>query len=154
MSDTEHFSLRPASLDDIEELFAIHRAALGEYIAATWGWDDEWQQKFFRKGFDSYVRSVIEVQGVSIGFLDVTEREEGLYLENIELAPKYQNRGIGTEIIRSLIARAQAKRTIVRLQVLRANPRARALYERLGFEDVGETETHFLMQHREKITRN
>jgi ribosomal protein S18 acetylase RimI-like enzyme len=147
-SEAEKYFLRPATLDEVEELFSIHQAALGEYIAATWGWDEAWQRDFFRKGFTLYIRSVIEVGGRSIGFLDVTEREEGVYLQNIELAPEYQNRGIGTEIIQRLIARARARRGIVRLQVLRVNARAKALYERLGFEDVGETETHFLMQHR------
>lgn len=34
----------------------------------------------------------------------------------------------------------------VRLRVLKANPRAAALYERLGFAVTGETDTHVLME--------
>ena len=34
----------------------------------------------------------------------------------------------------------------VTLQVLRANPRARALYERLGFVATGETAEHVLLR--------
>jgi ribosomal protein S18 acetylase RimI-like enzyme len=36
----------------------------------------------------------------------------------------------------------------IALQVLRSNHPAKRLYERLGFEVTGETETHYLMQAR------
>ncbi|TMA10188.1 MAG: GNAT family N-acetyltransferase [Deltaproteobacteria bacterium] len=149
-TEPEHFSLRPATLDDFEQLFNIHRAALGEYIAATWGWDDEWQRDFFQKNFKPEVRSVIEIRGRMIGFVDVTEQDGGIYLENIEIAPLYQGRGIGTRMIQDLLARAYGRGVILKLQVLKVNHRARALYERLGFQRVGDTETHFLMEHRSK----
>lgn len=69
MERDQDFSFRPASLDDLDALFAIHRAALGDYVEATWGRDEAWQLEFFREGFDAYVRSVIEVGGKPIGFL-------------------------------------------------------------------------------------
>jgi len=43
------------------------------------------------------------------------------------------------------LAHAKALGKPLRLQVLRANDRARALYERLGFRLIGETENHLLM---------
>jgi ribosomal protein S18 acetylase RimI-like enzyme len=145
-----NFSLRRALAADFDALFLIHRAAMGEYIAATWGWDEAWQLEHFRTSFKPAARSVINLESQPIGFVDVVEREDCLYLENIEIAPHYQSRGIGARIIRTLVARAEAKRLPLKLQVLQVNSRARALYDRLGFRCIGETETHFVMERREK----
>jgi ribosomal protein S18 acetylase RimI-like enzyme len=127
---------------------------MGDYIAATWGWDEAWQLEHFRTSFRPEARSVIELQGDPIGFVDIVERKDCFYLENIEIAPLYQSRGIGARIIQKLIERARQKLLPVKLQVLKVNPRARALYERLGFRCTGETATHFVMECREKYRRS
>lgn len=143
------FSLRRARAGDFDALFVIHRAAMGDYIAATWGWDEAWQLEYFRRSFRPAARSVIEFEGRAIGFVDVIERGECIYLENLEIVPQYQSHGIGTRIIQKLIERARLKLLPVKLQVLKVNPRARALYDRLGFRCVSETNTHFVMEYRE-----
>jgi len=66
-------------------------------------------------------------------------------LVGIQLLPEFQGRGIGSDLILRELAHAKALGKPLRLQVLRANDRARALYERLGFRVVGETEHHFMM---------
>jgi ribosomal protein S18 acetylase RimI-like enzyme len=141
----EQFSLRYATIADVERLFEIHRDALKEYVAATWGWDELWQLNFFREHFQPRIRRVTEVQGQPIGFLDVSEDADAIRLENIELSPTHQGCGIGTSIIRSLMRRAESTRLPLRLQVLKVNKRAKALYDRLGFSTTGETDTHLLM---------
>jgi putative acetyltransferase len=146
-SHTPKYSLRTAAPDDFDTLFAIHRAALGNYVAATWGWDEQWQLAYFRDHFNSYERSIIEVGGKTIGFLDVVEREDCVSLENIEIIPAYQGRTIGTTIIRGLISRAEAMHAPLKLQVLKVNGRAQALYDRLGFRCIGDTKTHFFMEY-------
>ena len=59
---------------------------------------------------------------------------------NIELDPRFQGQGIGTAILQDMQRDAAEQGLEVRLQVLKVNP-ARRLYERLGFEVTGETET-------------
>jgi ribosomal protein S18 acetylase RimI-like enzyme len=141
----EQYSLRRSTIADVERLFEIHRAALKEYVAATWGWDELWQLNFFREHFQPGARLVIEVQEQAVGFLDVSERADAIWLENIELSPAHQGCGIGTSIIRGLIRRAETARLPLRLQVLKVNKRAQTLYDRVGFSIVGETDTHLLM---------
>lgn len=139
-------TLRPATIEDLEPLFAIHRAAMRGYVELTYGpWNEPWQAAFFRDHFDTSVRQVILAHGEVAGFLDLIPRDDDLYLSELVIDPVCQGRGIGTHLLRETQARAAAKGMPVRLQVLRVNP-ARSLYERLGFVTNGETETHHLME--------
>jgi ribosomal protein S18 acetylase RimI-like enzyme len=136
--------LRPATFDDVDTLYRIHRAALGPYVEQTWGWDERWQAGHFREHFDVSVRQVIEYHGQAIGFLDVIEEEGRTLLASIRITPEFQRRGIGTFLIRGVLHRAESRGVPVVLRVLRINP-ARSLYERLGFETVGVSDTHYTM---------
>ncbi len=137
--------LRPATLDDMDDLYRIHRAALGPYVEQTWGWDEEWQAGHFREHFDVSVRQVIEYRGQVVGFLDVIEEEGRTLLASISITPEFQRRGIGTSLIRGVLHGAASREVPVVLRVLRINP-AQSLYESLGFETVGASDTHYTME--------
>ena len=133
--------LRPPEAEDFEPLYAIHHAALGGYVEQTWGpWDDALQRSFFRETFAADGLRVIDVDGALAGFFQVREREGEVEIVEIELAPTHQRRGLGSALIRDVIERAGARPVV--LQVLKVNP-ARRLYEPLGFNVTGETETHY-----------
>ena len=137
--------LRPATLDDVDALYLIHRAVLGPYVEQTWGpWNENWQAEQFREQFDVSIRQVVEEHGRVIGFLDVIDEEGRTVLASIRIAPEFQRRGIGTSLIRGVLERAALRGVPVTLRVLRVNP-ARMLYERLGFEVVDASDTHFTM---------
>lgn len=53
------YTLRPATAEDYDFLFALHRAAMREYIEPIWGWHEEWQEEYFRKKFDPHERQSI-----------------------------------------------------------------------------------------------
>ncbi len=138
------YSIRPAQKDEIDALYAIHRAAMETYVSQTWGsWDDAFQRDFFGNHWPD-LRLAIDVDGTLGGFLDLDESPECIRVENLELAPAHQGRGIGSAILLSVQQRAALHKLPVALQVLKVNP-ARRLYERLGFHETGETETHFEM---------
>jgi ribosomal protein S18 acetylase RimI-like enzyme len=136
--------VRPATLDDVDALYPIHRAAPGPYVEQTWGSDEGWQAAHFREHFDVSVRQVIEYRGQVIGFLDVIEEEGRTLLASIRITPEFQRRGIGTSLMRDMMHGAASRRVPVVPRVLRINP-ARLLYERLGFESVGASDTHYTM---------
>jgi ribosomal protein S18 acetylase RimI-like enzyme len=140
----EDVRLRPATLDYIDALYRIHRAALGSYVEQTSGWDEGWQAGNFREHFDVSVRQVVEYRGRTVGFLDVIEEGGRTLLASIRIAPEFQRRGIGTSLIRGVLHGAASRGVPVVLRVLRNNP-ARSLYERLGFETVGASDTHYIM---------
>jgi len=140
-----NINLRPATPDDYEFAYRVHRAAMREAVEQTYGWDEAWQARYFREHFDPAKRQIIRCDGVDVGVLSVEEREDSLFLALVAILPEYQGRGIGTTLIRRLQRRAKAGSVPVTLQVLKIN-RARALYERLGFVLTGETETHYQMR--------
>ena len=116
------------------------------YVAAVFGWDDLDQRRRFDALFDPQGLRVIQADGRDAGLLAVEERADHLFLARIEIVPEWQNRGIGSTVIRSVLADARRRQKNVVLRVLRPNP-ARALYERLGFRLSGETATHFQMRY-------
>jgi hypothetical protein len=65
------WSLRPAEQADFDWAYELHKAALGEYVEQTWGWDEEAQQRLFADAFDRQSRHVIEVGGHAVGVLVV-----------------------------------------------------------------------------------
>lgn len=138
-------SLRPATDDDYDFLWWLHRATMKPYVEKTWGWDEQWQAKYFHDHFDPTTREVVECDRVPIGHISVERGEGRIFLATIEIAPDYQSRGIGAELIRGLCSEADGRGVLVELQVLKVNP-ARRLYEQLGFAVVGETETHYVMR--------
>ena len=140
-----NISLRPATMNDLEFLYKLHRAAMKSYVEQTWGWDEQWQAQYFREHFDPSTRQVIRYDGQDVGVIHTEERENCFSLANIEISPDYQRRGIGTFLIQDLVRRAAARGLSVTLQILKVNP-ARALYEHLGFELTGETDTHYTMK--------
>ena len=138
------FVIRPAMPAEEADLYAIHRAAMEAYVTQTWGpWDDAWQQDRFAGSWPD-LRLAIEVEGELAGFLDLDEQGDSVDIAALELAPRWQRHGIGSAIIRAVQARAAELERPVTLQVLKVNP-ARSLVERLGFRQIGETDTHYQM---------
>lgn len=122
--------LRDATLDDSDFVYSVKKAAVGDYVAATWGWDEEFQRAFHDRQFDPQRGKVVRVDDVDAGWLSVTDTPECVRIDQIYLLPPYQGRGVGTELIRDVL-RTGGK--AVTLRVLKTNERALRLYERLGF---------------------
>jgi ribosomal protein S18 acetylase RimI-like enzyme len=132
---------RHATLEDDDFLYQLHKAAMQAYISVTWGWDEIWQQNYFREHFDPTRRDILQVDGVDIGVVSIERREDAYYLALIEILPAYQGQGIGTAVIRDFIQQAIEANLPATLHVLKTNEPARRLYERLGFE-ITAVETH------------
>ena len=138
------FAYRPALENDIDFLYALHVATMKEYVDKVWGWDDGVQESLFRQNYIPAQIQIITMDGKDIGMLSVEEREDDVFLRVIEIHPEHQGQGIGTAIIKKIIADGAQNTKPVRLRVLKVNP-AKGLYDRLGFSIVEETSTHYIM---------
>jgi ribosomal protein S18 acetylase RimI-like enzyme len=127
------FDLRPASGRDLEFLYALYCSTMRGVIEQTWGWDATWQRANFQRRFDVCTVSIIEAGSRSVGSLWLEQRPDSLYIHDVQVAPLQQGRGIGTAVIETVIEQGADRGLPIVLSVLLANPRARDLYERLGF---------------------
>jgi len=75
------------------------------------------------------------------------------YIQTVCVAPEVRSRGIGTRLVRFAEARIFRESPNVFLCVSSFNPRARALYKRLGYTRVGELPDYLIPGHSEVIFR-
>jgi ribosomal protein S18 acetylase RimI-like enzyme len=130
--------LRPATADDLPFARRLYLDGMREVSQrAGFAWDEARQTIGFDARFVAGEVSLIGLDGQDIGWMQVGDGESGLLLKQFFVHPLYQRRGIGTCLLRDLIARARRGRKTVTLSVLKGNP-AQSLYERHGFQVTSE----------------
>jgi [ribosomal protein S18]-alanine N-acetyltransferase len=75
------------------------------------------------------------------------------YIKAVCVAPDARGRGIGTRLVRFAEERIATLSPAIFLTVSSFNPRAQALYERLGFRVVGELPDYIVDGHSEILMR-
>lgn len=96
------------------------------YAEQTWGgWNG-------RADLDLAFDQVVQLDGQDIGLFGVERRPDHWYIDKLYLLPSYQNKGLGSVLLKRVIDDARAAGVALRLHVLEVNP-ARRLYERHGF---------------------
>jgi ribosomal protein S18 acetylase RimI-like enzyme len=140
---------------DREWAYALKSEAYREAVEQQFGpWNEEFQRALFATRWDPARWRVILVEGRAAGLLALEDREGELWLADIALAREWRGRGIGSTILRDLLARAGAAKKALRLQVLKSNRRAEQLYLRLGFRRVAESETHYRIEWTAQASRD
>jgi len=142
----------------MELLFRIYRSTREEELALVVDWSDEQKDAFVRQQFNAqhawyqehYLGAefqVILVDGVPAGRLYVHRRPAEIRLVDIAFLPEHRNGGLGTSILRDLLAEGEAAGKPVTIHVEVYNPAMR-LYERLGFRPIEERGPYLLMEWR------
>lgn len=142
--------LRAARRADVTFLFALHRSAMRDYVDAVWGWDERWQEQHFHTTYAPRRHAVIvrgDGEPNDIGRIGLTRHWRKFFLRDIELVAAERNRGIGTAVIRALLALALQEGRGVELLVLKNNP-AQRLYARLGFRVIADDGARLTMRVR------
>ena len=127
------FHLRPATDADCDFLWNLLTVTIREYVAAAGVWDTAFQEQQFWCSYDSGRWRVVIVEGENAGGVALDQHPSALFLADLHILPAHQRKGIGSAILRRLLAEAHAANLPLLLQVLDTNPGARRLYERLGF---------------------
>jgi ribosomal protein S18 acetylase RimI-like enzyme len=140
------YRLRPAAEADVPWLEQLRRSVYQELFVATFGaWDEA---RHLRHCAECWARggiSLIEVRGERVGMIQLCEQPAELEIAEIQLLSAQQGHGLGTRLLRAVLAQAHAQGQRVWLSVGLKNERAHQLYRRLGFEDIAASETHFHM---------
>ena len=92
---------------------------------------------------------VAEDDGIVIAYLSIEvhyEEENFIYLDDISVLDSYQNRGIGTALLKTAEQYADKLAiTKLMLHVEKSNEAARRLYQRLGYEITSEEGSRYRM---------
>lgn len=148
-------ALRPCGPEDREFLVRVYASTRADELALT-GWSHEERDEFVRMQFDLQDRSFaaafpdaqrsIVVDGdAPIGRLYVHRDEREIRIVDIALLPEHRGRGVGTALLRDVLAEGERTARPIRIHVQVFN-RARALYDRLGFVPVREYGVHIEME--------
>jgi GNAT superfamily N-acetyltransferase len=141
-----NYQLIAASTEDEAWLENLRRNVYQELFYATWGgWDEARHTRHFSECIARGNIFIIEVDGTRVGMIQIFDEANALEVGEIQVQPAAQNRGVGTVVLKDVIARAHEGRKSVQLRVGLKNERAYRLYERLGFHCVDRTETHYHM---------
>jgi len=81
--------------------------------------------------------------GQCVGAAKFIVSDKTISLLQLQIAPKQQGKGLGTQVLNALKAQASE----INLTVLKANP-AYGLYQRAGFKTLGADDYEFHMQWR------
>ncbi|HEX9372885.1 MAG TPA: GNAT family N-acetyltransferase [Roseiflexaceae bacterium] len=138
MSDVQ---LREATEADVPTIFAVTRAAFGEYLGRL-----DPPSGVHRETLDSLREklasghTVLALVGDDVvGCVFYSVEAEYVYLGRLAVLPAHRARGVGGALIAYVERRARARgRPRVRLGVRVALARLRARYERLGYRVVEE----------------
>lgn len=142
-------------MDFLCRLYASTRA---DEMALVVDWTDEQKAAFLRMQFEAqhahYQQHYPDAQfdlllldGVPAGRLYVHRREREIRLVDIALMPEHRNGGIGSELLRDLMAEAEASGKPLTIHVEKFNP-AMNLYRRLGFQPIEDRGPYDLMEWR------
>ncbi|WP_416200525.1 MAG: [Ribosomal protein S18]-alanine N-acetyltransferase [Thermocaproicibacter melissae] len=84
------------------------------------------------------VFAVAELNGITVGYAGMNCVLDECYVDNVAVFPQYRRRGIAHMLMQHLIAAAQERNAaFITLEARISNTGAIALYESLGFQEVG-----------------
>jgi len=140
------YSLKIAAQEDYNFIYNLNKINMEDYVIKTWGyWDEDFQRGLFSRYFQTKEFQIIVVNNKKVGIFAFSRNKTSIIVDEIQILPEYQGKGIGTLIFSDIIANAQKEKIEITLRVLKVNSIAQRFYDKLGFEKVGDTETHFIL---------
>jgi ribosomal protein S18 acetylase RimI-like enzyme len=150
----ESITVRPIGPGDNAWLYRIYSSTREEELAQV-AWDEAQREAFLTMQFTAQARYYQEVYPDATyqlilrgerpaGRLYVNRGPEEIRIVDIALLPEHRNAGIGTALLRDLMAEAAATGKPLTIHVERFNPALR-LYERLGFRPLADRGVYLLL---------
>lgn len=145
------YSLRKCTFDDIDFIFELKKLCLKWYIEIVYGWNDEIQYNKTRNELNRNIddMKIICVDDMAVGITTFSEEADCYCVGLTMIHPDYQNKGIGSAVIRDYIDFAEKKNKRIIIKTYKDNP-AQNLYKRLGFKAYNEDSTHIHLEINKK----
>jgi GNAT superfamily N-acetyltransferase len=127
-----NWTLRPSTPADVEVIAELRAVVMRPDLERLGRFDEHRVRQRFRDAFVERHLSIILTGGRFAGCVALRPTADGHWLEHFLITPELQGHGLGSAVLRSLLARTDAGGALVRLNVLQGSV-ARRLYERHGF---------------------
>jgi ribosomal protein S18 acetylase RimI-like enzyme len=148
-------SLCPTTLKDNEFLYRVYASTRQEELAQV-DWDTAQKEAFLRMQFEAQAKyyaenyvgaqfQIVLLNDTPVGRLYVVRWAKEIRIMDIALLPEYRGRGIGSALLKEILAEGQARGVPVTIHVERLNPALR-LYDRLGFRLAEDKGVHYLLE--------
>ena len=134
---------RNCEYKDLELIIRLKELGMRWYIEKIYGWNIEIQREKTKREIDKFIDTmkIIVIDDKDVGVTNFFE-EKGIYhVGLIIIHPDYQGKGIATKIISGYIDTARQENKDIIIKTYKDNP-AKRLYERLGFKQYKEDDTH------------
>lgn len=122
----------PPDESDFEPLLALRIDVMREHLERVFRYDPDRARGYFREAFDEPGMRLILVGGERAGCVGFRIGADEIKLDSFYLDRRHHNTGLGTTILKTLLAEADALRLPVRLEVLNGS-KADRIYLRHGF---------------------
>ncbi len=128
-------SLRPMREADVDAVMAV------ESRAYPFPWTHGIFRDCLRAGYPMWLQ---EQDGQLLGYGVLSIAADEAHLLNLCTAPGHEGRGLGRRMLQAMLRMARGHRAQrVFLEVRPSNPRAIALYERSGFNEIGRRPRYY-----------
>ena len=102
------FQLRSACSADFGFAWSLYSVLMKPLTVELLGrWNEPGQKRVVELALTQEGTSIIIIDGSDVGWLQVGESSDAIYLGQLYLAPELQNRGIGTAIVTELRDKAR-----------------------------------------------
>ena len=146
-------ALRAARPVDYGFARQLYRELMHDITDALFGWDEYREDMSFARQFVLREARIITRAAKDIGWIQTRIEGPAMHLLQFYIAPPWQHRGFGTEVLQRLLAEAKRRRKLMALSVVKGNPAIR-FYLRHGFRPVAEDRYKiYLRQERARSLR-
>ena len=139
-------AFKPAKAEDRAFLLKLRKLTMTQHLetAGVYLSDQEHLERI-DDGFAD-IRLLVWQQR-PIGMIKYKDTAQLSHIKQLQILPQYQGQGIGKWVVEKVIS--EAEKGVVILSVLKQNP-ALFLYQRLGFQYVGEDDLEFQLRYQAK----
>ena len=111
-------------------------------------WQFELQRQQYEARFPDAEYKIILIDNEPTGRIWIGRNQKEIRLLDIALLPQFQNRGVGTVLLKELIAESDSSGKSLRHMVFVLNNNANRFYERLGFVEIEDLGGYKHMEYR------
>jgi ribosomal protein S18 acetylase RimI-like enzyme len=141
---TSHIlTFRAAQASDMAFLLNLRADTMNVHLAAVAGAIDQ-QAHVAHILFHFDAAQIVSIKQQAVALLKAYSDEQQWHLVQVQVAPDYQGKGLGSQLVKKIMHQAGTEQKKVSLRVLTFNP-AKALYERLGFTVIAQTDIDYEM---------